>query len=52
MKPEKRTSLERGLFIGLIIGLTFYGLKNIDAAERLIRAVTDAFTLLLNTINP
>lgn len=51
MSPEKRKNLERGIFMVLITGLTLYGLKNVDAAEKIIRALTDAFALLFNSIN-
>lgn len=51
MTPDKRKNLERGIFIVLITGLTLYGLKDVDAAEKMIRALTDAFALLFNSIN-
>lgn len=51
MSPEKRKNLERGIFMVLIIGLTLYGLKDVNAAEKIIRALTDAFALLFNSIN-
>lgn len=51
MSPEKRKNLERGIFMVLITGLTLYGLKDVDAAEKMIRALTDAFALLFNSIN-
>lgn len=51
MKPDLKKDLERGIFIALIVLLTFYGLKDIDAAEKLIRALTDAFSILFNTLS-
>lgn len=44
-------SIERGIFIILIVFLALYGMKDSDAAEKLIRALTDAFTLLFTTID-
>lgn len=52
MRPKQNKELERGIFIILIILLTLYGLKDIDAAEKLIRALTDAFTILFNNTSP
>ena len=51
MTPDKRKNLERGIFMVLITGLALYGLKDADAAEKMIRALTDAFALLFNSIN-
>ena len=51
MTPDKRKNLERGIFMVLITGLALDGLKDVDAAEKMIRALTDAFALLFNSIN-
>ena len=52
MKPLfNKKNIERGIFIILIVLLILYGMKDSDAAEKLIRALTDAFTLLFNTID-
>ena len=44
-----RKDVERAVYVLLIILLVLYGMKDSDAAERLIRSVADAFTILLNT---
>lgn len=36
------------VYLILLIGLIIYGMKDSEAAERLIRAITDAFTILFN----
>lgn len=52
MKRRFNTKIiERGIFIILIVFLVFYGTKDSDAAEKLIRALTDAFKLFFNTID-
>lgn len=40
------------VYMILLVGLVFYGLKDSQAAEGLIRAITDAFTILFNNPNP
>ncbi len=47
-KKEKFKAIERGIYIILICGLVIYGIKDSDAAVKLIQAVHQAFTLLLN----
>lgn len=50
MKPKiERKNIERDIFILFIVGLALYGLKDSETAERLIRALTDAFSILINT---
>lgn len=44
-----RKDVERAVYVLLIILLVLYGMKDSDAAERFIRSVADAFTILLNT---
>lgn len=39
------------VYLVLLVGLVIYGLKDSEAAERLIRAITDAFTILFNNPN-
>lgn len=50
MKKRKitRKGFERTVYLIIIIGLTIYGVKDSDAAVKLIEAVYQAFTLLLN----
>lgn len=40
------------VYLVLLVGLVFYGLKDYQAAEGLIRAITDAFVILFNNPNP
>lgn len=40
------------VYMILLVGLVFYGLKDSQAAEGLIRAITDAFAILFNNPNP
>lgn len=40
------------VYMMLLVGLVFYGLKDSQAAEGLIRAITDAFAILFNNPNP
>lgn len=44
-----RKDTERIIYIILIVGLAIYGLKDSEAAERLIRSVSEAFTILINS---
>nr|DAI00558.1 MAG TPA: hypothetical protein [Caudoviricetes sp.] len=44
----KRKEMERSIYILLIIGLTLYGLKDSETAERLIRSLSEAFSILIN----
>lgn len=39
--------IERAVYILVIIGLVIYGLKNTDTAIKLIRAVIEAFTIII-----
>jgi len=39
--------IERGVYILVIIGLVIYGLKQTDIAVKLIKAVIEAFTIIL-----
>lgn len=45
MKIDRKT-IERGVYIALIIGLVIYGLKETDVAVKLIHAVIEAFSIL------
>lgn len=47
MKLDRR-KVQWAIYLILIIGLVIYGMKDSEAAERLIRAITDAFTILFN----
>lgn len=47
-KKEKLKAIERGIYIVLICCLVLYGMKDSDAAVKLIQAVHQAFSLLLN----
>jgi uncharacterized membrane protein len=49
MKKVKftRKTIERAVYILLIIALLLYGLKDSDAAAKLITALKDAFSILL-----
>lgn len=40
------------VYMMLLVGLVLYGLKDSQAAEGLIRAITDAFAILFNNPNP
>lgn len=39
--------IERAVYILIIVGLVIYGLKDTDIAIKLIRAVIEAFTIIL-----
>jgi hypothetical protein len=39
--------IERAVYILIIIGLVIYGLKETEVAVRLIKAVTEAFSILI-----
>lgn len=41
-----RKSVERSIYLVLIVGLTVYGLWNSEAAVSLINAIKEAFSLL------
>lgn len=43
-----RKNVERGIYVGLIIGLVIYGFWDSDNAEKLINAVCNAFSILIN----
>lgn len=47
-KINPRT-IERGIYILIIMAFCVYALKDSDTAEKLIRAVTEAFTIIINT---
>jgi hypothetical protein len=40
------------VYMMLLVGLVLYGLEDSQAAEGLIRAITDAFAILFNNPNP
>lgn len=44
-----RKTAERMIYIGIIIALTIYGMMGSETAEPLIRAVKDAFSILITT---
>ncbi len=46
IKISRRT-IERTIYILIIIGLTIYGLRDTEVAVKLIKAVMEAFTILL-----
>lgn len=50
MKKKKitRKDIERIVYIIIIMGLAIYGVKDSDAAVKLIQAVNQAFSLLFN----
>jgi len=43
-----RQSVERTIYLILVVGLAVYGLWNSEAAIGLINAIKDAFSLLFN----
>lgn len=47
-----RKTAERSIYIIIIVGLVIYGLRDSAAAEVLIRAVKDAFSILIDNNNP
>ena len=47
MKPDYQ-EIEWIVYMLMLTGLVIYGIKDSEAAERLIRAITDAFALLFN----
>lgn len=51
MKQPNKRKAEWIIYIVLLIVLVFYGFKDPEGAERLIRAVTDAFGILFNNYN-
>lgn len=46
-KKTDRNTFAWWLYILLIVSLTLYGLWNSEAAEMLLRALTDAFSLII-----
>lgn len=47
MKLDRR-KVQWAVYLILLIGLVIYGLQDSEGAERLIRAITDAFAILFN----
>ncbi|MCS2956829.1 hypothetical protein NXX53_06010 [Bacteroides salyersiae] len=48
MKKLSRKTIERTIYIVLIVALVVYGmLKDSEAAANLLKAITEAFTLLI-----
>lgn len=47
MKLDRR-KVQWMVYLILLIILVIYGMNDSEAAERLIRAITDAFTILFN----
>ena len=47
-KKITRKSVERTVYLILVVGLALYGLWNSEAATGLINAVRDAFSLLFD----
>lgn len=46
----KRSTVERAIYILVVIGLVIYGLKDSETAIKLIRAVSEAFSILFNIV--
>lgn len=46
-KKPSRESIERGIYIALIIALVIYGFKDSVAAEMMLRALKEAFSILI-----
>lgn len=44
----KRSTVERAIYILIVIGLVIYGLKDSEVSVKLIRVVMEAFSLLFN----
>lgn len=47
-KIDRKTA-ERGLYMIVVIALVIYGTKNTDTAVKLMKSLTEAFTLILTT---
>ncbi|MCE8873662.1 hypothetical protein K0F93_06320 [Bacteroides ovatus] len=47
MKLDRR-KVQWAVYLILLVGLVVYGLRDSEGAERLIRAITDAFAILFN----
>lgn len=47
MKLDRR-KVQWAVYLILLVGLVIYGLWDSEGAERLIRAITDAFAILFN----
>ena len=47
MKLDRR-KVQWAVYLALLVGLVIYGLRDSEGAERLIRAITDAFAVLFN----
>lgn len=48
MEKGKHKKIEKTIYIIIICGLVIYGIRDSDAAVKLIQAVHQAFSLLLN----
>lgn len=46
----KRSTIERAIYILIVIGLVIYGLKDSEVAVKLIHAVMEAFLILFNIV--
>lgn len=48
MMKANKAKAERVVYLILIIVLAFYGLKDSESAVKLIKAITEAFSVLFN----
>ncbi|PXV57421.1 hypothetical protein CLV62_1525 [Dysgonomonas alginatilytica] len=46
----KRSTIERAIYMLIVIGLVIYGLKDSEVSVKLIHAVMEAFSILFNIV--